>query len=259
MADSDGLHRRFSWRWFASTVGERGVLATLRAVPQFLAKLIRLWWWDVTHHVSTRTRVFTGNLGLTGPSASHARPYEGSDTNVLPRLLPRLNIRHSEYVFVDLGAGKGQAVFLAAEFPFKRTVGVELSRPLHERALENCRTFRSRKQACRQIEMLCGDAAEFVFPREPLVIYIFNSFDDVVLTRVLGNLTASLLEHPRDVVLVYHNPQHRRVIDASGEYEGVLTGIDEKDFRKVGYAVYRHRGRRANGPPVGHVRSFARG
>lgn len=242
MADADGLHRRFSYPWLAHAIRERGVRASTQAALPFLAKLVRLWWWDQRHHVSTRTRVFTRSLGMTGPGAAHARPYEASDTTVLPQLLPRLSIRHSDYVFVDLGAGKGQAVFLAAEFPFKRVLGVELSPALHEIARRNCRTFRSRRQACTHIEMLYGDAADFDFPDEPLVIYLFNSFDDVVLARVLGHLITSVHEHPRDVLLVYHNPRHRDVIEASGAFEHVFTGTDERDFRKVGYDVFRHRG-----------------
>jgi SAM-dependent methyltransferase len=242
MTDIDGLHRRFSYPWLASTIRRQGVLASARAAVPFLVKLARLWWWDITHHVSTRTRVFTGSLGVTGPVADHARPYEASDTTVLPRLLPQLHIRYRDYVFVDLGSGKGQAVFLAAEFPFKRAIGVELSPALHAIARENCGTFRSARQACHCIELICGDAAEFTFPNEPLVIYIFNSFDDVVLSQVLSRLIASIDAHPRDVVMIYHNPQHREVVEASGAFQGILRGTDTRDFRKVGYDVFRHRG-----------------
>jgi len=241
MALKDGLHRRFSYSWLAHTIRERGVRAATQAALPFFIKLVRLWWWDYTHHVSTRSRVFTDSLGMAGPGAAHARAYEASDTTVLPRVLPRLAIRHSEYVFVDLGAGKGQAVFLAAEFPFKRAIGVELSPALHEIAVQNSSTFRSRRQACTQIDMVYGDASEFVFPDTPLVIYWFNSFDDVVLSRVLGNLLRSLNEHPRDALLIYHNPQHRDVVEATGAFESILAGADDRDFRKVRYEVFRHR------------------
>jgi SAM-dependent methyltransferase len=242
MTDMDGLHRRFSYRWLTSAIRREGVRSTTHAALPFLAKAVRLWWWDTTHHVSTRTRVFTRDLGVTGPGATHARPYEASDTTVLPTILPRLKIRYSDYVFVDLGAGKGQAVFLAAEFPFKRSIGVELSRTLYLMAMQNCRTFTSRRQACTQIEMLWGDAADFAFPNEPLVIYIFNSFDDVVLSQVLANLIASVRKHPRDVLLIYHNAQHRDVVEATGAFVHIIMGTDHRDFRQLGYEVFRLRG-----------------
>jgi hypothetical protein len=235
----DYMHRRFTYAWLASTVGERGFGGTLRSAFPFFANLARLWWWDKKHNVSTRQRVFTSRLGVTGPTAAHAMAYEATGTTVLPRVLPELKIRYSDYVFVDLGAGKGQALFHAAEFPLKRIVGLELSRAVYEVGLRNCRTFRSRTQACRNVEILHGDAADFAFPDEPLVIYLFNSFDEVVLARVLERLADSLAKHPRDVLLIYHNPRHRDVVASFGMFDRVFSGTDTADFRKVGYEVFR--------------------
>lgn len=239
MAEMESLHRRLTYAWLVNAVREQGVLAALAAMPSFTAKHIRLWWWDTRHHVSTRHRVFKSGLDLAGPSAAHARAYEATDTTVLPRLLRRINIDHGRWTFVDLGAGKGQAIFLAASFPFTRIVGVELSSGLCEMARQNCRTFRSRTQACTAIEIVCGDAAEFRFPLEPLVVYVFNSFDDVVLARVLANLTRSLKERPREMYLIYHNPRHRQVVEASSAFERFLSGTDERDFRHLTYDVFR--------------------
>jgi SAM-dependent methyltransferase len=198
-----------------------------------------MWWWDQTHRVTTRQRVFTSKLGLSGPHAAHATHYEASDTTVLPRLLRRLNLPYKQYVFVDLGAGKGQALFLAAEFPFKRIVGVELSPALHQIGQHNCRTFRSRTQACTMIDLICADAADVEFPSDPLVVYVFNPFDASVLSRVVARLVRSLEDHPREVVLIYHSPRHGGVVESSGAFERILSGTDERDFRNIGYEVFR--------------------
>lgn len=238
MAASDDLHRRFTYAWLVNALRREGVLAAAAAVPSFVGKHLRLWWWDWRHRVSTRHRVFTSDLGLPGPSADHANPYEATDTTVLPRLLRDLNINHANYTFIDLGAGKGQALFLAADFPFRRIIGVELSPALCEIARRNCRTFRSRTQACTAIDIVCGDAADFRFPDEPLLVYLFNAFDDTVLRHVVDNLARSLEEHPRETYLVYHNPRHRDVI-ARLPFERVLSGTDERDFRHLTYEVFR--------------------
>jgi SAM-dependent methyltransferase len=239
MAAPDDLHRRFTSAWFMNAVRREGVLPAMAAAPSFAAKHLRLWWWDRRHHVSTRHRVFMADLGLSGPSADHARPYEATDTTVLPRLLRQLPIDHARYTFIDLGAGKGQALFLAAGFPFKRIIGVELSPALCEIARRNRVTFRSRAQACTAIAIVCGDAADFRFPVEPLLVYLFNSFDHVVLARVLANLTRSIEGHPREAYLVYHNPRHRDVVERFAPFERVLSGIDERDFRHLTYEVFR--------------------
>ena len=239
MAEQEYLHRRLTYGWLVHAVRGGGVLAACRAMPPFLAKQVRLWWWDTRHHVSTRHRVFKSHLDVPGPSAGHATHYEATDTTVLPRLLRQMKLNHANWTFVDLGAGKGQALFLAASFPFRRIIGVELSPALCALARQNCRTFRSLTQRCTAIEIVCGDAAAFPFPPEPLVVYLFNPFDEVVLRRVLVNLTRSLDEHPREAYLIYHNPLHRHVIDRFAAFERLLSGTDERDFRHLTYEVLR--------------------
>jgi SAM-dependent methyltransferase len=238
MAEQEYLHRRLTYGWLVHAIRGGGVLAACRAMPSFLTKHVRLWWWDTRHHVSTRHRVFKSALDAAGPSAGHATHYEATDTTVLPRLLRQMHLDHARWTLVDLGAGKGQALFLAADFPFKRIIGVELSPGLCELARRNCRTFRSRTQRCTAIEIVCDDAAEFRFPLDPLVVYLFNPFDEVVLRRVLANLTQSLEEHRREAYLIYHNPLHRHVIDRFGVFERLLSGTDERDFRRLTYEVF---------------------
>jgi len=232
------MHRRLSYAWFVSRLRDDGVRGSLAAAVPFITKMVRLWWWDRRHNVSTRHRVLKADLGVVGRSADHASAYEATDTTVLSRVLAQLNIGYGDYTFLDLGAGKGQALFLAAEFPFRRIVGVELSPALCAIASENCRTFRSRTQACKAIAVTSGDAADLVFPLEPLVIYLFHSFDDIVLRRVVAHLVESLVVRPRDVWLIYHNPVHRDVIEASGAFQRLFTGTDERDFRKLTYDLF---------------------
>ncbi len=122
---------------------------------------------------------------------------------------------HSQYVFVDLGCGKGRAVLLAATYPFQAVVGVELSPELATIAMRNVARFTRRRSGLAPIQIVCGDAASFAFPPRPLLVYIFNSFDDVILARVASKLRTSLVAQPRPALLIYHHPVHRGVLDAT--------------------------------------------
>ena len=51
--------------------------------------------------------------------------------------MARLDVDHSEFTFVDYGLGKGRVLMLAAEYPFKRIVGVEFSESLDRTARQN--------------------------------------------------------------------------------------------------------------------------
>ena len=63
---------------------------------------------------------------------------------------------------------------MASEYPFRRIVGVELLPELHQIAQENLARYKSESQKCFALEAVCGDAIDFAFPVEPLVIFLFN-------------------------------------------------------------------------------------
>jgi hypothetical protein len=205
----------------------------------FLLRFWRSWWWDWSHSVTTRHRIPLSKLDITGASATYARFYEPSDTKCLPALLRRLNIQYSEFVFIDLGAGQGKAMLLAAEFPFKHVLGVEISQMLSKQARTNCASFRDKKQACKNLEVRCGDAAEFIFPKLPLVINMFNPFSEEIISRMLVNLVQSISMRPREVFLIYYNPLHSPAIQSCGAFELCFEGVDEWDYRKLRYKVFR--------------------
>lgn len=71
----------------------------------------------------------------------------------------------SDFTYVDLGCGKDRSLFAAAELPFKRIIGVELSKLLYRQCCANLRSFRLRnKQSCRQVEGVQANAKDSVFP-----------------------------------------------------------------------------------------------
>jgi tRNA G46 methylase TrmB len=43
---------------------------------------------------------------------------------------------YSQYTFIDVGSGKGRVLFVAAEYPFRKVIGVEFQMPIgHDGAL----------------------------------------------------------------------------------------------------------------------------
>jgi SAM-dependent methyltransferase len=116
---------------------------------------------------------------------------------------------------VDVGAGLGRVVLHAARRPYRQIVGVEISPALLEVAKDNRATYRG-ELACRDIRLVRADAAAFTFPRGDLVVYLYNPFRAEVLAPLVDRLAAG---RTRDVVLVYHTPIERAVIDAHPAFE----------------------------------------
>lgn len=116
------------------------------------------------------------------------------------------------FAFIDVGSGKGRALLMAADYPFRRIIGVEILPELHRIAEANIGRYESENKKCFALESVCQDAADFQFPDGPLLIYLFNPLPLAALTRLLANLGKSVAAGSRRVVLLYHNPLLERAL-----------------------------------------------
>lgn len=117
-----------------------------------------------------------------------------------------------EWTFVDVGSGMGRALLLAAEMPFHRVIGVELNPTLARIARRNASVWRKSGRTQAPIRVAEADAAEFVFPPGPCVLFLFNPFGAVVMRRFLSNVRRQYANrnHRRDVLYV-NNEQEREI------------------------------------------------
>lgn len=170
--------------------------------------------WD--HRVNTTSAAVGWRDRLLGVFHS---PYQPTESVLFHEMIGALSAQagfdFSEFIFIDLGSGKGRTLLMASDYPFLRIVGVELLPALNLAAGDNLGKYRSELQKCFAIESICGDATEFAFPVAPTVLFLFNPFPESGLRRVIENLERSLREHPRKVYLLYHNPLLERVLGES--------------------------------------------
>jgi SAM-dependent methyltransferase len=133
-------------------------------------------------------------------------PYQPTEPALFREMMAVLEIDFRQFTFIDIGSGKGRALLLAAEYPFRRIVGIELLPELHRIAQGNISKYKSESQQCSEIEVLCADARDFRFPPDASVVYLFNPLPELGLRQLLGNLESSLRQNPRPVFVLYHNP-----------------------------------------------------
>ena len=208
--------------WIQDTFARRGFFGAVRFYAAGLFELVRDLTparrrsrygdidFDFEHGVDTtwatvslRTRIrewFSGGQ------------YQPSDPELFRRILAALPIAVEGFTFIDLGSGKGRSLLMAASFPFRRIVGIELLDELNAAALQNIARYRSDDQLCFAIESHSGDARRFDFPPEPIVLYLFNPFPEHVLREVLENLRSSWRVAPRAVYVIYHHLIHQAVL-----------------------------------------------
>ncbi len=160
-------------------------------------------WFDLSRNVRTSGNISLRQAGLAAEEFPDSEWYMPARPAHIRKALRDASIKDvSNFSYVDLGSGKGRTLLIAAELPFRRVIGVELSRTLHQEACANIGRFRFWKQRCTAIESLQADAKDFIFPQDDLLVYLFNPFGRDTMARVLGNLQASLALHPRRLVVV---------------------------------------------------------
>ena len=182
--------------------------------------------WDHDADTTSATVSHRGRL----LAALAGAPYQPSEPAIFREMIQAVDSDLRDFTFIDLGSGKGRTLLLAAEFPFRRIVGVELVPELHHVAQRNIAAIPEEIRKGRDIELICADARAYVFPPEPIFLYLFNPLPAAAVQQVIENLRRSLENHPRPVRVVYNHPT----------WEQVLT--DAPFLRKIGgkfqYSIY---------------------
>jgi SAM-dependent methyltransferase len=210
---------RSAWRWWNDIARREGRAAATRQLLAALWEFVREstperrrrrygdagFDWD--HRVDTTSAAVDWRDRLIG--AYHS-PYQPTEADLFHEMIDALReksaIDFHDFIFIDLGSGKGRTLLMAADYPFRRIVGVELLATLHQTAQKNINEYRSESQKCFALESICADATKFPFPPDPIVLYIFNPFPEAGLREMADNLEQRLRAHPRRVYVLYHNP-----------------------------------------------------
>ena len=230
-------------RWWRENYRRRGLRGALRAFGREMAEFIRDStperrrgrYGDVEWDCETGANTTSANVNwrdrlvavLVGPG------YQPCDPELFRETLDLLKSDFRSFTFVDIGSGKGRALLMAAEYPFRRVVGVELLPQLHAIAEQNIRGFDHGRQQAEDVVSLCMDAAEFEFPIEPLVVFLFNPLPEPALQQVLARLGESLERRPRTAYAIYHNPVLEYVLANDRRWQRVAGTMH--------YCVYRNR------------------
>jgi hypothetical protein len=96
--------------------------------------------------------------------------------------------RVEAYSFIDVGAGKGRAVLLASEHPFRKIIGVELSKELAQIAGHNIEKWKKDRHTRAPMRIVHQDVTEFRWPRTPLLVYLYNPFERELIEELIDQL-----------------------------------------------------------------------
>jgi hypothetical protein len=189
--------------------------------------------------VETSTCVNVEDLDTDDATKVHSSGYEPTRRSEFARVMRSLERPLESYTFVDLGSGKGAALLYAMEYPFRRIVGVELTPNLHRIAQQNIARMGARRPRldASRVQNLCMDVADFRFPDEPILCFLYNPFKGRTLDTVVDSLRRSLARTPRDVMVVYLHTLSRHGAWDRAEF----LAMERRERR---FTVYRSRSTR---------------
>ena len=146
--------------------------------------------------------VWLEDLGVAGPGRNS---YSPSSWGALRRILPASETP-SDDVFIDVGCGMGRVAFEAADYPFRRVLGVDIAPELVEAA--NAVIDKNRhKLRCQDVELAVADAATYRIPDDVTVAYVANPVEGELFEALLARLIESVDRNPRRVRLIYVDPK----------------------------------------------------
>jgi precorrin-6B methylase 2 len=157
---------------------------------------------DWRYGLDTRGITPLKDLAIDSRHVAHGVHYAPTRVRYFRAVLHALSIPRDN-VFVDLGAGKGRMLLLAAQSGrFRKVVGVEFSAELCRTAEQNIRRFRRHCAGNVTFEVVHADAADYEVQPDQNVFFMFNPFGPVVMEQVAQRIGRSLEARPRRIWLI---------------------------------------------------------
>lgn len=170
---------------------------------------------DALHGTETGALIPGDDLVTGHQHDRHNTAYHGTAPSLFRKLMAQWQ-KHAQHpvektAFVDVGAGKGRAMLLAAEMPFRRVVGIELHPALAATARRNVERLALHHKA-RSLRIEAADVMRLRMPAGPCCVFLFNPFGLVLMDRFLGKLTRDFRGREDDLDLLYVNDEQRDLI-----------------------------------------------
>ncbi len=185
-----------------------GFGATFRNVVGYLLSSDPKDKFDKKYLTNTTNHIAYSDLGFNLEQRDAGKGYSPTPTKVIKHVLKTVRRivgnDFSEHSFVDLGSGLGRALMLAAQHPFKKVEGVELSESLVKQALDNVALFKQKIRLKSEIVISNSDVMTYNFPDGDLLIFMYDPFKEQLLTEVLQGLHETYKQNPkRNIHIAY--------------------------------------------------------
>jgi SAM-dependent methyltransferase len=160
--------------------------------------------------------------------------YIGVQPSIIRRTLSFLP-HHNNATFLDLGCGKGRALVVASEFPFRSVIGVEICPELVKVAKENAQVIARNLPEQTPITVIDGNALDYALPEGNLIVFLYNPFGEYLITRLLTRIETALPKKGSSIWVVYINPVWGHIFDTSPTLSRIYAESIPYDPGEIGF------------------------
>lgn len=149
------------------------------------------------------------SLEKKGIDIEHATIYMPVSYDVLEDVFAAVDIRQFQHL-LDIGSGKGRALCVAAHAGVGNVTGIDISKEFCDLSKINLQHTATLFPNLRY-NIINNDAFYFEIPVDVDGIFLFNPFDEVIMSAVLENIEESLDLNPRKMTIIYANPMEKHL------------------------------------------------
>jgi len=150
------------------------------------------------------------HLQEKGIDISHSTIYMPVNYYMLEKMMTEMSKLPHQKNFLDIGCGKGRAMVVAAHYGFKKIAGIDISKEFVDETKRNLAVVQQ-KFPQASLDVMLQDAFYYHIPADISVIFIFNPFDEVIMSGVVENILISQEKNPRTIWVIYINPLYENL------------------------------------------------
>lgn len=157
------------------------------------------------------------SLEKKGIDIEHATIYMPVSYDLLEEVMEavlKLPVKPGKH-FLDIGCGKGRALCVAAHYGFTALTGIDFSAALANAAVTNLEITKQKNPSIHY-EVFNNDAFYFEIPDDVSCIFLFNPFDEVIMSGVVYNILESIKRNYRTITVIYVNALHKESFTIAG-------------------------------------------
>ena len=183
----------------------------------FFYKVLRFFYFYISAMEEKKLKVDFASQNTDRSDLNHliSNHYSPS-SNGLVHILKKMDIKRTDKI-IDIGCGKGKAMYMMSKFSFCQIDGYDISEELCEIARRNMSVLN-----LTHCKIFCANAEEFKEYDEYNFFYIYNSVPKSVFFSVFKNIKDSVLRNDRKIHIICLNPVYHDIIISDSSFSVAL-------------------------------------